>query len=184
MGLVLCDAVAMEGVAGGDHFPGQPAGGQGLVAGEEEGEVAWLATAAALVVRDRLRDGLHLSLVAVGTWREREREGERERERERESSNINPLRERLTSELQAPQLKGHKPVPDLDDVDQSVEPVGSEDKEVARRDSPPPPQEEVSTQALLQDPGEVLVEEAVQLVRVWVPETALQLGDQPRVAGV
>ena len=68
MCLVLCDAVAMEGVAGRHHLPGQPARGHGLVAGEEEGEVAWFTAAATLVVRDGLSDGFHLPLVAVGPW--------------------------------------------------------------------------------------------------------------------
>ena len=68
MGLVLRDAVAVEGVAGGDDLPGQPAGAQGLVAGEHAGEVARVVAAAALVVCDGLCDGFHLSLVAVRAW--------------------------------------------------------------------------------------------------------------------
>ena len=68
MCLVLGDAVAVERVAGGDHLPGQPAGRHGFVAGEEEGEVSRLAATAADVVRDGLRDGFHLSLMAVGAW--------------------------------------------------------------------------------------------------------------------
>ena len=90
----------------------------------------------------------------------------------------------LTSELQPTQLKCHKPVPNLDDVDEGVEPVRREDEEISRGDLPPPPQHEVPAQALLQYPGEVLVEEAVQAVGVRIAEVPLQLGVETCVAGV
>ena len=67
MCLVLCDAVTVEGVAGGDNLPGQPPGRQCLVTGEEVGEVTWLTATAADVVSDGLCDGFHLSLMAVRT---------------------------------------------------------------------------------------------------------------------
>ena len=72
----------MESVARGDHFPGQPAGAEELVAGEHAGQVAWFIAAAAFIVCYGLCDGLHFSLVAVCAWRRGEggrEEGERER---------------------------------------------------------------------------------------------------------
>lgn len=74
MGLVLGDGVPMQRVGGGDHLPRQPARAECLVAGEHEGDVARLCTAAAIVVGYGFCDGLHLTLVAVSPYRARERE--------------------------------------------------------------------------------------------------------------
>ena len=73
--LVLGDAVAVDGVAGRHHLPGQPARGEGLVAGQHVGQVARLKAAAAFVVRHRFSNSLDLTLVAVGTWWREEGEG-------------------------------------------------------------------------------------------------------------
>ena len=66
--LILGDAVPMNGVAGGDDLPCHPPCAEGLVTGEEVGKVPRLEAAATFVVRGRLSDGFHLTLVAVGTW--------------------------------------------------------------------------------------------------------------------
>ena len=49
--LVLRYAVAVQRVAGGHHLPRQPAGAEGLVAGEEERKVSRIVAAAPLVLR-------------------------------------------------------------------------------------------------------------------------------------
>ena len=90
MRLVLCDAVAVDGVARGHDLPRHPASNDGLVTGEHVREMAWLKPATALVVCGRFRDGFHLTLVAVGALGEREggkKGGERERGREGEREN-------------------------------------------------------------------------------------------------
>ena len=67
MSLILSDAVPMNGVASGDDLPRHPSRDEGLVTGEEVGQVPRLEAAATLVIRGRLSDGFHLTLVAVGT---------------------------------------------------------------------------------------------------------------------
>ena len=70
----------------------------------------------------------------------------------------------LTSELQPSQLKGDQAVADLYKVHQSVQVVGGQDEAVAGAEVAPAAQEEVSTQAVLQGAGKVLVEDRVQIV--------------------
>ena len=72
----------------------------------------------------------------------------------------------LTSELQAPQLKGDKAIAILNDVHESIEPVGGKDEEVSTGNLPPASQHQVPTQVLLQHPRQVLIVEAVQ--PVWI----------------
>ena len=74
----------------------------------------------------------------------------------------------LTPELEPPELEGDKAVADLDDVHKSVELVRGEDEEVAGRDTPPAPQQQVPTETPLQRPRQVLIKQAVQPIRVWV----------------
>ena len=57
-----------------------------------------------------------------------------------------------TSEFQPPELKSDEAVSHLDDVHQSVESVGGEDEEVPTGIPAPSPQQEVPTEALLEDP--------------------------------
>lgn len=70
----------------------------------------------------------------------------------------------LTSELQPSELKGDQAVADLDKMHQSVQVVGGQDEAVPRAEVAPSAQEEVSTQAVLQGAGKVLVEDGVQIV--------------------
>lgn len=65
MSLVLRDGVAMESVTGGHHLPGQQAGAEGFVARQHKGDVPWLSTTAAIVIRYGLCDGFHFSLMAI-----------------------------------------------------------------------------------------------------------------------
>ena len=74
----------------------------------------------------------------------------------------------LTSELEPPELEGDEAVANLDDVHESVESVGGEDEEVPGRDTPPAPQQQVPTEAPLQRPRQMLVEQAVQSIGVRV----------------
>ena len=74
MSLVLRDGVSMQGIAGRHDLPGQPARAEHLVAGQEAREMPGLTTAAALVVRDGLSDGLDLSLMTVCAWEKDSRE--------------------------------------------------------------------------------------------------------------
>lgn len=64
----------------------------------------------------------------------------------------------LTSELQAPELEGDQAVANLNDVHQSVKVVGGEDEAVACVVVSPAPEQQVSTQAVLQRACQVLVE--------------------------
>ena len=74
----------------------------------------------------------------------------------------------LTSELEPPELEGDEAIANLDDVHESVESVRGEDEEVTSRDTPPAPQQQVPTEAPLQCPRQVLIEQAVQPIGVWV----------------
>lgn len=65
----------------------------------------------------------------------------------------------LTSELQSPQLKSHQAVADLDEMDESIQVVGGQDEAVSGAKVAPSTQQEVSTQAVLQGTGEVLIED-------------------------
>ena len=71
-----------------------------------------------------------------------------------------------TSELQATELEGDKSIAVLDDVDESVELVRSEDEEVPTGDTPPATHHQISAEVLLEHPSQVLVEKTVQTV--WV----------------
>ena len=66
--VVVDDAVALQDVLGPRDLPGQPAEVEGRIAGQQVGQVARLAAAAAPVVLVALRDGFHLPLLAVGSW--------------------------------------------------------------------------------------------------------------------
>ena len=66
--VVVHDAIALQNVLGPCDLPGEPAEVKGGVAGQEVGQVTWFAAAAASVVLVTLRDGLHLPLLAVGSW--------------------------------------------------------------------------------------------------------------------
>ena len=72
----------------------------------------------------------------------------------------------LTSELQPSELKGDEAVADLDEVHQGVQVVGGQDEAVPGAEVAPSAQQEVSTQAVLQGAGKVLVEDGVQVVVV------------------
>lgn len=67
-GVVLTDAITLQQVFGGHHLPGQPAQVESSIARQHVRQVAWLAAAARVVLLHALRDGLHLSLLAVRTW--------------------------------------------------------------------------------------------------------------------
>lgn len=66
-GVVLADAVTLQQVLSGGHFPGQPAQVEGGVARQQVRQVARLAAAAPVVLLHALCDGLHLPLLTVGT---------------------------------------------------------------------------------------------------------------------
>lgn len=70
----------------------------------------------------------------------------------------------LTSELQPSQLKGDQAVADLYKMHQSVQVVRGQDEAVPSAEVAPAAQEEVSTQAVLQGAGKVLVKDRVQIV--------------------
>jgi hypothetical protein len=65
--IVVRDAVAFQDVLRARDLPGEPAQVKGRVAGQQVGQVAGLAAAAASVVLITFRDGLHLPLLAVGS---------------------------------------------------------------------------------------------------------------------
>ena len=65
VGLVLRDGVAMEGVAGRHHFPGQPARAEDLVARQEAREMPGISTATPVVISNGFCDGFHFALVTV-----------------------------------------------------------------------------------------------------------------------
>ena len=69
-------------------------------------------------------------------------------------------------------------------MNESVESVRREDEEVSGGDPAPPSQHEVTTQALLKDPRQVLVEQAVKPVGVRVTQVSFQLGVETSVARV
>jgi len=75
-----------------------------------------------------------------------------------------PHVDHLTSELQPSELKGDQTVADLDEMHQSVQVVGGQDEAVPRAEVAPSAQQEVSTQAVLQRAGKVLIEDGVQIV--------------------
>ena len=62
-------------------------------------------------------------------------------------------------------------VAELDDMDETVEVVRGEDEAVSLLDLSPPPKHQVPSQAVLQGPGQVLVEDGIEIVVVssWVP---------------
>ena len=79
-------------------------------------------------------------------------------------------------------LESAKSIPQLNDVDQAVEVVGCEDEAVALLHGAPPAQHQVPGEAVLQGPGEVLVEDGVEVIVVSPRVADLELTGQPRVA--
>lgn len=75
----------------------------------------------------------------------------------------------LTSELQPSKLKGNKAVTNFYEVHQRVQVVRSQNETVPGAEVSPAAQEEVSTKAVLQGAGQVLIEDGVQIVvvRAW-----------------
>lgn len=118
--VVLTDAVTLQQVLGGHHLPGQPTQVESRIAGEHVGKVPWLTAAARIIFLHALCDGLHLPLLAVGTFKMEPTIGQLS------CRNIREEGERLegcTSELQASQLERHQPIANLNEVDQSIEVV-------------------------------------------------------------
>lgn len=68
-----------------------------------------------------------------------------------------------TSELQTPQLEGDQPIADLDEVDQGVEVVRSQNETVSGAVVAPSAQHEVATKRILQRAGQVLIKDGVQV---------------------
>ena len=58
----------------------------------------------------------------------------------------------LTYELQTPQLEGHKPVSNLNNVYESIQLVWSQDEEISTDHSTPATEEYVTTEVTLQRP--------------------------------
>lgn len=77
---------------------------------------------------------------------------------------VQPSLERLTSELQPPELKGDQAVADLNEMHQRVQVVGGQDEAIPGAEVPPSAQQEVPAQTVLQGAGEVFVKDGVQVV--------------------
>lgn len=90
--VVVQDAVALQDVLGPRDFPGEPAEVKGSIAGQQVGQVAWFAAAAASVILIALHDGFHLPLLAVGS-----------------------------SEFQSSKLKGDKTISNFNQVNKGIE---------------------------------------------------------------
>ena len=61
--------------------------------------------------------------------------------------------ERLTSEFESPQLESDQPVANLYKVHQRIEVVGGKNETVPCTVVPPPSQEQIATEAVLQGSG-------------------------------
>lgn len=104
-----------------------------------------LAAAARVVFLHALCDGLHLSLLAVRTW-----DGGNQSDGKLACRSFRGGREvwrwsNCTSELQTPQLESDQPVADLDEVDQGIEVVGSQNETVSGAVVAPSAQHEIAT---------------------------------------
>lgn len=67
----------------------------------------------------------------------------------------------LTSELQASELEGDKPIADFNDVNERVEVVWCQDEAVSRAVGAPATQQQISTQRMLQWAGQMLIKDRV-----------------------
>lgn len=66
-GAVIGDAVTLQDVLCDHHLPGQPALPESSIEGENVRQVTRLTTAAAFILLHAFGDGLHFSLLAVGS---------------------------------------------------------------------------------------------------------------------
>lgn len=66
--VVIYDAIALQDVLCASDLPGEPAQVEGSIAGQQVWQVAGFAAAAASVILVTLHDGLHLPLLAIGSW--------------------------------------------------------------------------------------------------------------------
>lgn len=69
-----------------------------------------------------------------------------------------------TSELQSSKLKGDETVPNLDQVDEGIEVIRSQNEAVTGAVVAPTAKHQVSTERLLQGPCQVLIEDGVEIV--------------------
>ena len=74
----------------------------------------------------------------------------------------------LTYKLQAPQLKGHKPIPDLNNVHEGIQLIWGQYKEVAADHSSPSTKKYIAAEYALERPGELLIEQTVQVIRIGI----------------
>ena len=116
------------------------------------GQVTGFATAASHVLLDTFTDGLHFSLLAIGS-----------------------------PKFEAAHLKRHEAVGKLDHMDETVQVVRGQDKTVPLADHSPAAEHYVTAEAGLQRSGQVLVKDGVEVVVVSSGIT-LKMSGQPRVA--